>query len=230
MYYLGSRYYDSTTGRFISLDREDVIAASPMGLTDKNLYAYCDNNPITRVDKDGEFWVFANVVVGLVAGAASKIVSNLLTNKTWNEGVVGAAIGGAVYGAVLSTTGNIAVASFTGALAESITNETLSYTSLGYDMNGEDTIKDATTENVAYSLLTVTKDTLVNGTVSTITGRAAAKIVPTNNGWFKPKKFLSSFIGPYARKAHLQTFIQAGLTVGVNCYHEKGLRSIRPMR
>ena len=27
-----------------------------MALTDKNLYAYCDNNPIMRRDDSGEFW------------------------------------------------------------------------------------------------------------------------------------------------------------------------------
>ena len=27
-----------------------------MALTDKNLFAYCDNNPIVRADGDGEFW------------------------------------------------------------------------------------------------------------------------------------------------------------------------------
>jgi len=25
-------------------------------VTDKNLFAYCDNNPIVRVDENGEFW------------------------------------------------------------------------------------------------------------------------------------------------------------------------------
>lgn len=33
-------------GRFISADTTDVLAASPASLTDKNLFAYRDNNPI----------------------------------------------------------------------------------------------------------------------------------------------------------------------------------------
>ena len=36
-----------------------------MGLTDKNLYAYCDNNPITRSDNGGEFWDTVFDVVSL---------------------------------------------------------------------------------------------------------------------------------------------------------------------
>ena len=56
MYYLQSRYYDPNTCRFISPDSTAVLTATPMALTDKNLYAYCDNNPVMRVDGDGRFW------------------------------------------------------------------------------------------------------------------------------------------------------------------------------
>ncbi|MBQ8321073.1 MAG: hypothetical protein IJX92_01745, partial [Clostridia bacterium] len=56
MYYLGSRYYDYKVGRFISPDAPDVLTVTPMSLTDKNLYAYCDNNPVMRIDEYGEFW------------------------------------------------------------------------------------------------------------------------------------------------------------------------------
>lgn len=56
MYYLNSRYYYPTIGRFISADTTDVLTATPMNLTDKNLYAYCDNNPVVRVDCGSAFW------------------------------------------------------------------------------------------------------------------------------------------------------------------------------
>ncbi|MBP3496123.1 MAG: hypothetical protein J6K52_07955, partial [Clostridia bacterium] len=42
-YYLNSRYYDPQTKRFLNSDDIGVITATPEGLTDKNLYAYCDN-------------------------------------------------------------------------------------------------------------------------------------------------------------------------------------------
>ncbi|MBR2634576.1 MAG: RHS repeat-associated core domain-containing protein [Clostridia bacterium] len=45
-YYLQSRYYDPVTCRFISADSAWILTATPMGLTDKNLYAYCLNNPV----------------------------------------------------------------------------------------------------------------------------------------------------------------------------------------
>ena len=44
---LGHRYYDSSTGRFIT---RDPIKDG------RNWYGYCDNNPVTRVDADGLEW------------------------------------------------------------------------------------------------------------------------------------------------------------------------------
>ncbi len=52
-YYLKSRYYDPAVGRFISPDDSAVITATPDALTDKNLYAYCDSNPVMRADNGG---------------------------------------------------------------------------------------------------------------------------------------------------------------------------------
>ena len=63
LYYLNARYYDANTGRFISPDRIDVVCATPGALTDKNLYAYCDNNSVMRRDDGGQFWdTFFDVV------------------------------------------------------------------------------------------------------------------------------------------------------------------------
>ena len=50
LYYLNTRYYDPVVGRFISPDAESTITATLNALTDKNLYAYCDNNPVNPGD------------------------------------------------------------------------------------------------------------------------------------------------------------------------------------
>ena len=44
LYYLQSRYYDPQTCRFINTDTTDILEAKG-DLNDKNLFAYCDNNP-----------------------------------------------------------------------------------------------------------------------------------------------------------------------------------------
>ena len=55
LYYVSSRYYDPEVGRFISADTTDVLSVSS-DLYDKNLYAYCDNNPVMREDIKGDYW------------------------------------------------------------------------------------------------------------------------------------------------------------------------------
>lgn len=64
-YYLNSRYYDPQIKRFVNSDATGTLNETPMSLTDKNLYAYCDNNPVMRVDNGGQFWDTVFDVVSL---------------------------------------------------------------------------------------------------------------------------------------------------------------------
>ena len=72
-YYLNSRYYDPAIGRFSTADKFSTIKATPLDLTDKNLYAYCDNNPVTRRDDGGAFWGTFFDVVSLVCSVVDVI-------------------------------------------------------------------------------------------------------------------------------------------------------------
>ena len=53
LYYLQSRYYDPETGRFINADDTAYIGydSSPLST---NIFAYCANNPVNRVDYSGK--------------------------------------------------------------------------------------------------------------------------------------------------------------------------------
>ena len=65
-YATGTRYYDPVVGRFINADTTDILTATPDKPNhDKNLFAYCDNNPVVRADNGGEFW---HIIVGGVVG------------------------------------------------------------------------------------------------------------------------------------------------------------------
>ena len=79
LYYLQSRYYNPTWGRFIGADDTAALSASP-GRThwDKNLYAYCDNNPTSRVDDEGELW--DTLLCGAIMGIATQYVSDVIDN------------------------------------------------------------------------------------------------------------------------------------------------------
>ena len=119
LYYLQSRYYNPETGRFINADSINLITATPNSATwDKNLFSYCDNNPVVRADQGGELW---NTIIGMTAGAvigvAGQIVSDLATSvlngklsfSNWQT-YAGAILGGAIGGAVLGSTGNVNLA------------------------------------------------------------------------------------------------------------------------
>ena len=67
LYYLASRYYDPEVGRFISIDDTSALGIASTRFTNKNLYAYCDNNPMVRKDKGGGFWETAFDVISLGA-------------------------------------------------------------------------------------------------------------------------------------------------------------------
>ncbi|MFQ9053571.1 MAG: RHS repeat-associated core domain-containing protein [Oscillospiraceae bacterium] len=77
LYYLSSRYYNPAWGRFINADTAAVVAASPNKANwDKNLFAYCDNNPISRKDDGGEFWhLVVGAAIGGIIGAVSAAAS-----------------------------------------------------------------------------------------------------------------------------------------------------------
>ncbi len=49
-YYLQSRYYDPVVSRFINADS---YASTGQGFLGYNMFAYCGNNPVSRVDADG---------------------------------------------------------------------------------------------------------------------------------------------------------------------------------
>ena len=82
LYLTGSRYYDPVTCRFINADTAAVLTASPDSLYDKNLFAYCDNNPVTRVDSEGEFWDTLLDIVSVVVSVVD-VVTNPTDATAW---------------------------------------------------------------------------------------------------------------------------------------------------
>ena len=100
LYYLNSRYYNPETGRFINADSESLITASPDSATwDKNLFAYCDNNPIARVDYDGRFW---NTVFGTVIGGFATALTRDQTGcESFGQAFLRGAVTGFIAGAAL---------------------------------------------------------------------------------------------------------------------------------
>ena len=55
-YYLQSRYYDPANRRFINAD---ILSSTGQGFVGTNMFAYCLNNPVNRIDAEGaiSLWV-----------------------------------------------------------------------------------------------------------------------------------------------------------------------------
>ena len=101
LYYVSSRYYDPEIGRFISPDTTDVLTATPMGLTDKNLFAYCDNNPVMREDSGGDLWTelktFGEICfIGAMVTAAVAVSTILIATSVAATTASGGAAAGTI--------------------------------------------------------------------------------------------------------------------------------------
>ena len=73
-YDYGARHYDAAIGRFATVDpmAEKLYGWAP--------YAYCYDNPIKHVDKDGEFPLLSNIIgggLGALVEYGSQVASNL---------------------------------------------------------------------------------------------------------------------------------------------------------
>ena len=106
-YYLQSRYYDPITRRMINADIPEITVFDPSNPQwNKNLFAYCDNNPVMRVDGSGGFW---NFVVGAVAGALvggiSSIIGQIASGEEINWGSVAVSAGAGALSGLLVASG-----------------------------------------------------------------------------------------------------------------------------
>ena len=80
LYYLQSRYYDTTVGRFINGDSEKSLIVADNILVN-NLYAYCLNSPPTCCDINGNIskiiWdLLKNFILGFLGGWTGVAISD----------------------------------------------------------------------------------------------------------------------------------------------------------
>lgn len=81
IYYLNSRYYIADWGRFASADS---YVQTGQGMLDKNMFAYCENNPVVRIDNNGSSWsvIIIKVGIGVATQYVGDIVGNLANGET----------------------------------------------------------------------------------------------------------------------------------------------------
>ena len=84
LYYLQTRYYDPKVRRFLNADDASVLTKDPEQLTEKNLYAYCDDNPVMYRDDAGMF-VVPPIVIEMAVGAIINVGVSYLAAKATGQ-------------------------------------------------------------------------------------------------------------------------------------------------
>ena len=149
LYDFSARVYDPALGRFLSVD--------PMAETCLNMipFAYCGNNPIIRVDPEGEIW---HIVGGAVVGAVLEGGSALIQGKTGKE-IGAAAVRGAIEGGVVAATGGA------GLMVGIISNA-------GASVVGS-AVEQVIANDGDIDVKVVGRDALVSGGLSLVTGKTS---------------------------------------------------------
>ena len=198
LYYLQSRYYNPGWGRFINVDDISVLSESTDKATwDKNLFAYCDNNPVNRADDNGEYWHF---IVGAVVGGFMGAATAFASGEADLIGVLSATIAGAVGGAL--------AASGAGRLIQAAGSAVISMTSnvIGQINEAQSNI------NKRFDVV----DMLVDGAVGFATGYAGNNGVSYGN---------TAGIKAVTKRAQ-KRIVSSGLKKGISYYtknaHNKG--------
>ena len=106
-YYLQSRYYDPTVGRFLNADDTTFLGASGT-LLSWNLFAYCENSVVYARDPQGHFVITTTMlicagigalVLGVAGGFAGYYISKKMSipkGSRWKYIAGGALIGAAI--------------------------------------------------------------------------------------------------------------------------------------
>ena len=125
-YFLKTRYYDPEIGRFMTID--DLSYLDPESINGLNLYAYCGNNPVNRVDSNGTFAITTAIIIGLIAGAVigGTVGGVVAYNNASASGATGwsligqtalGVLGGAVIGAAIGALAGYAIGGLISTLA-----------------------------------------------------------------------------------------------------------------
>ncbi len=110
------RLYDPVLHRFL---QPDNYVQDPFNTQNFNRYGYCLNNPLVYVDKNGEFFITAGIIIGAIVGA---YIGGSQANGTYNPfrwdyssgntwlGIGGGAVIGGVSGVAATYVGGLAAA------------------------------------------------------------------------------------------------------------------------
>ena len=178
---------------------------------------------MNRFDPSGHFGIWALVAItaaSMLIGGTAQLVSNAMASKTGRElwrGVAGAVVGTGVNALAMCLTMP------TGGASLFIAAGACAIVQTGVDVletvaRGEEVDVDQTFIDLGLNFVTTLAGNYLGG-----------KMIPTNPGWFQPKKFLSVFTKPYGQKILLQTVIGAGPSGTVNFIRKNDWSKYKPV-
>lgn len=143
LYYINSRYYNPSWGRFVSVD--SILGAND-DIISYNLYTYVSNNPINNFDIDGHWkmpnWLKVTVGVAVIGGLAvaavclpgvgGAIAGAALTGALagGTVGALGGAVAGGISGGKKGAAGGATTGFLGGTLVGAVGGATLGYASV----------------------------------------------------------------------------------------------------
>ena len=99
LYYLQSRYYNPTWGRFINADDPGYMGIDGT-MVSYNLFAYGGNNPVSNYDPTGRFVITTAIITGAIIGGTVNFVSSFISEaiggfdeNSWKKILSSTAIG-----------------------------------------------------------------------------------------------------------------------------------------
>ncbi len=221
MYYCKLRFYVPLWHRWLNSDSINYL--EPKNITSLNLFTYCNNNPVMYVDPSGNFGIWALLAItitSMLIGGGGQFISNALAGKKDSElwrGVAGASIGTGVDALALC------LAMPSGGASLFIAAGISSIVQTGVDLI-ENKIRG---EEFDCGQMFI--DLGINFIITLAGNCLGSKIIPTNFGWFQPKKILSVFTKPYGQKILLQTVIGVGVSGTINFIRKNNWNRMFPI-
>ena len=205
LYYLNNRYYNPQWGRFLNTDAFLYCGVQE----NSNVYSYCSNNPIVRLDSSGYIaWHVACTVVGGLFGMTTQFVSNVIAKSRGEDvglgdGVIASFISGGIGGLMGSFGIPLPVISYTTALTESVINNAYN------NITGKSNLDGA-----EFTAVVIT-ETAINGTIDLGISKAVDLTLPKVTGP-KPSTVKTSVKGAHAKSNYKSSAITSTITVVKN--------------
>ncbi len=194
LYYFGDRFYDPNLGRFTSPDQ--LAEKRPAD----SAYIYAGNNPMNRVDPDGNYWFLVTGAVSAVVDYGSQVATNWYAKPdgTWGDVLwndvsmssVAVSFGAGMAGGGITTLSKAKkistvtkhIATTTVSVSSSVSNQALSGEGVSFSKTATDFVMGHATKKLASPVNDVLGELVDNEAVSYSLQKVNSKLVSKTIG------------------------------------------------